>query len=214
MTQQCTEKPFPEKPYSQKTRPEILSVSTIAKTHIFEVQSVDLRFSNGEKRTYERLTPARKSSVMVIPIQGENMILVKEYAVGPERYELGFPKGMIDLCEEPVVSANRELQEEIGFAAKKLEFIRSLYHSPSHMYGLMHVFIAQDLYPSQLTGDEPEPLEIVYFPLRKIDKLLSDPTFSEARNLSALFLLRDYLNANGLNANGLKHSVEADLCSR
>lgn len=82
------------------------------------MQAVDLRFSNGEERTYERLTPNRRSSVMVIPIQNNELIFVKEYAVGSERYELGFPKGIVDAGEEPIESANRELQEEIGFGAK------------------------------------------------------------------------------------------------
>lgn len=177
-----------------KQLPEILSVSTIAKTKIFEVQSVDLRFSNGEERTYERLTPQRRSSVMVVPIHNNQLVFVKEYAVGPERYELTFPKGIVDAGEQPIESANRELQEEIGFAANKIEPLRSLYSGPSHMYGLMHVFVAQDLYPSSLEGDEPEPLEIVYYPLAKIDELLADPNFAEARNLSALYLLKDYLN--------------------
>lgn len=176
-----------------KQLPEILDVKVIAKTHIFEVQSVDLRFSNGVERTYERLTPQRRSSVMVIPIHKNQLIFVKEYAVGPERYELTFPKGIVDHGEEPIESANRELQEEIGFAAQKIEPLRPLYSGPSHMYGLMHLFIAQDLYPSRLEGDEPEPLEIVYYPLDKIDELLADPNFGESRNLSALFLLKEYL---------------------
>ncbi|WP_373777427.1 ADP compounds hydrolase NudE [Glaesserella sp.] len=180
---------------TNKTAPEILSISTIAKTRIFEVQSVDLRFSNGEQRTYERLTPQRRSSVMVIPIHHNQLIFVKEYAVGPERYELTFPKGIVDAGEQPVESANRELQEEIGFAARCIEPLRSLYSGPSHMYGLMHIFVAQDLYPSQLEGDEPEPLEIVYYPLDKIDELLSDPNFAESRNLSALFLLKNHLKS-------------------
>lgn len=176
-----------------KKLPDILDVKVIAKTNIFEVQSVDLRFSNGEERTYERLTQQRRSSVMVVPIHNNQLIFVKEYAVGPERYELTFPKGIVDSGEEPMEAANRELQEEIGFAARKIEPLRSLYSGPSHMYGLMHVFIAEDLYPSQLQGDEPEPLEIVYYPLDKIDELISDPNFGESRNLASLYLLKDYL---------------------
>lgn len=176
-----------------KQLPEILKIETLAKTRIFEVQAVDLRFSNGEERTYERLKPQGRSAVLVIPIQNNELIFIKEYAVGPERYELSFPKGIVDAGEDPIESANRELQEEIGFGAKKLDFLRSLYSGPSHMYGLMHVFVAQDLYPSQLEGDEPEPLEIVRYPLDKIDELLADSIFAEARNLSALFMLREYL---------------------
>lgn len=119
-----------------KRLPEIKFVSVIAKTAIFEVQAVDLRFSNGEERTYERLTPQRRSSVMVLPIHEGNLIFVREYAVGSERYELTFPKGIVDAGEEPIESANRELQEEIGFGARKIEPLRSLYSSPSHMFGL------------------------------------------------------------------------------
>lgn len=177
-----------------KQLPEILSVSTIAKTRIFELQAVDLRFSNGELRTYERHRPQRRSTVMVLPIHNDHLILVREYAVGPERYELTFPKGLVDQGEDPQESANRELQEEIGFAARKLTPLRAIYTAPSHMFGLMHLFVAEDLSPSQLQGDEPEPLEIVHYPLAKIDELLANPEFAESRNLSALFLLREHLN--------------------
>lgn len=180
---------------SEKTRPEVLAVDVIAKTRIFEIQSVDLRFSNGEERTYERLTPQRRATVMVVPIIGDNLVFVREYAVGPERYELTFPKGIVDPNESLMEAANRELQEEIGFAARKLRLLRSLYSGPSHGYGLMHVFVAEDLYPSVLEGDEPEPLEVVYYPLARIDELLANPDFSESRNLSALFLLREQLHA-------------------
>ncbi|WP_301099258.1 ADP compounds hydrolase NudE [Otariodibacter sp.] len=178
-----------------KKLPTILSVSTIAKTRLFEVQAVDLRFSNGEERTYERMTPQRRSSVMIVPIHNDQLVMIKEYAVGSERYELTFPKGLVDKGEEPIISANRELQEEVGFGANQMEFLRSLYSGPSHGYGLMHVFIAQDLYPSKLEGDEPEPLDVVYYPLSAIDDLLASSDFGESRNLSALFLLREYLNA-------------------
>lgn len=177
----------------ERQLPEILKVETVAKSRIFEVQAVDLRFSNGEERTFERLTPQKRSSVLILPIHGEELVMIREYAVGAERYELTFPKGIVDAGEEPAQAANRELQEEIGFGAKKLDFLRALYSGPSHMYGLMHVFVAQDLYPSQLEGDEPEPLEIVRIPLANLDRLLSDPTFAESRNLAALFMLREFL---------------------
>ena len=57
----------------------------------------------------------------------------------------------------------------------------------------MRILLAQDFYPSKLEGDEPEPLEMVRIPLAKIDDLLADPEFNEAKNLTALYLVRDYL---------------------
>ena len=65
--------------------------------------------------------PFNRDSVMVIAIDGEDLLLVREYAVGTEQYELGFVKGGMDMGETPEQSANRELQEEIGFGAKKMD---------------------------------------------------------------------------------------------
>lgn len=76
----------------KKQLPHILSLSTVAKSRLFEIQAVDLKFSNGIDRTYERFRPFNRDSVMVIAIDGENLLLVREYAVGTEQYELGFVK--------------------------------------------------------------------------------------------------------------------------
>ncbi len=176
--------------HTNRPLPEILDVRLAAETRIFQVQAVDLRFSNGEERTYERLTPARRPSVMVMPIENNELIMIREYAVGSERYELGCVKGLIDADETPIQAANRELQEEIGLAAREFTLLRQLYSSPSHMFGLMSVFVARDLYPSELVGDEPEPLEIVRVPLSQLDDLINDLHFGDARTLAALMLLQ------------------------
>lgn len=180
---------------SDQIRPEILAVRTVAQTAVFEIQSVDLRFSNGTQRTYERLTPARRPAVMVLPIENNELIMIREYAVGTERHELACVKGLIDAGEIAAQAANRELQEEIGHGANHLTFVRELYSSPSHMYSPMHVFIAQDLYPSVLQGDEPEPLQIVRLPLSDLDDLIGQSEMGDARVLSALMLLQRWLRS-------------------
>ena len=104
-----------------------------------------------------------------------------------------FVKGGMDTGETPEQSANRELQEEIGFGAKKWTFLRTMKINPQIMGHKMHVLLGEDLYPNQLEGDEPEPLEIVRYPLSQLDTLLVSDEFNEARNLTALYTLRDYL---------------------
>lgn len=178
-----------------KSLPKILSTRTVAKSRIFEIQAVDLAFSNGEERTYERFKPGFHQAVMMLPIDGDELILIREYSVGTERYELGFPKGGMDQGETPEQAADRELKEEIGLGANKLEFLRTIITNPSYMRSIMHIVIAEDFYPCQLEGDEPEPLEIVRYPLAKLDELIANPDFNEARNLTALYALRDYLKA-------------------
>ena len=181
-----------------KRLPQITKVSTLAKTRIFEIQAVDLTFSNKTERTYERLKPANRAAVMVLPIDGEDLLMVREYAVGTENYELGFCKGLMELGETPEQSANREMQEELGLAANKLIHLRSIYSNPTFMHSPMHILLAYDFYPSKLEGDEPEPLELVRMPLSQLDQLVSDPNFAEARNLVAIYTLRDYLKTHNI----------------
>lgn len=177
--------------HNHLVKPDILAVRTIAKTAVFEVQAVDLRFANGVERTYERLTPACRPSVMVLPIKNNQLTMIWEYAVGTERHELTTIKGLIDKGETPEEAASRELQEEIGYGAKQLTLLRVLYSSPSHMYSPMYVFLAQDLYPAKQQGDEPEPLVPSTFDLTQLDGLIAE--IGDARVLAALMLLQRYL---------------------
>ena len=178
---------------SKQTKPQILSTQIVTRSRLFCVERVNLRFSNGEQRQYERLKGGNRAAVMVLPIDGEDLLMIREYAVGSEKYELGFVKGAVELDESVEQGANRELQEEIGFAAREFFHLRSLYSSPGYSQNLLHVVVARDLYPSQLQGDEPEPLELVRVPLKQIDELLNDPAFGESRHLAALYQLRDFL---------------------
>ncbi|MEZ8635771.1 ADP compounds hydrolase NudE [Vibrio cyclitrophicus] len=182
---------------TKRTKPEILAQQTVAQSKLFSIESLDLRFSNGEERTYERMKPSGRNAVMMVPIteQGD-VLLVREYAAGTERYELGFPKGLIDPGEQPNEAAVRELKEEIGFGANKLTPLKEVILAPSYFSSKMTLFIAEELYPEKLEGDEPEPLDIVRWPLAQAEELLTHLDFCEARSITALLLTLRVLNNN------------------
>ncbi len=177
--------------------PKIHAIKTIAKTRLFCVESMDLEFSNGEKRTYERLKAGAQGAVMIVPVQNrDTLLLIREYAAGTERYELAFPKGLIDPGESPCEAANREMKEEVGYGANQLTTLKSLTLAPGYLSHLMHLILAQDLYPERLVGDEPEPIEVVAWPLAKLEELVEQEDFTEARSVAALYLARDYLKSS------------------
>ena len=49
-------------------KPKILNIQDIAQSKLFSIQSVDLEFSNGEKRVYERMRPAKREAVLIVPM--------------------------------------------------------------------------------------------------------------------------------------------------
>ena len=174
--------------------PIIHATRIIEQSRFMRAEQVDLEFSNGEKRTFERLMSSGLGAVIIVPMRDDDtVLLVREYAVGVDRYELGLPKGRLDRDETAEQGANRELKEEIGFGARSLHILTNLSVSPAYMTAMTHVVLARELYPERLLGDEPEPLEVVPWKLSELHRLLEHPEVSDGRSIAALFVAREYL---------------------
>lgn len=183
-----------------KTLPTINDRKIVAQSRLFRVEQVDLAFSNGETRTFERMAGSNRGAVMIVPMLNEHtLLLIREYAAGTHSYQLGFPKGLIDAGETPIEAANRELQEEAGYAARELHNIHSVSMAPTFFSASMDIVIARDLYPQSLPGDEPEPLEVIQWPLANAEQLLMREDFVEARCIAALFLAQKWLKEHTNN---------------
>jgi ADP-ribose diphosphatase len=170
------------------TKPKILARREVARSCLFLIEEIDLEFANGSRRTFERV-PGGADSVLIVPVlDNETLLLIREYGAGSDRYELGFPKGIVERGEDPLAAANREIQEEIGYAASDLRIIDRVSLVPGYIEHHSLILLAQGLYPSRLPGDEPEPVEVVPWRLSEIDALLAREDFDEARSIAALFL--------------------------
>ena len=158
------------------------------------VEILDLEFSNGERRHYRRVVAHGPGAVIVVAMPDpEHVLLVREYAAGMGRYELGPVKGAVDPGESLQQAANRELMEEAGFGARELVVIKALAQSPSYMTHVAHVVLARDLYAQRLVGDEPEELEVVRWPLAELGRLMHEDEASDGRAIAALFIVREWL---------------------
>jgi ADP-ribose diphosphatase len=161
---------------------------------LFKVERLDLEFSNGIKRTYERLHSRGLGAVIVVAMRdNDTVLLVNEYAAGLHHYELGLVKGRLEPGETVLEGAQRELMEEIGFGAYDMIELTALSLAPGYMTHVTHVVLARDLYPAKLKGDEPEELEVVPWLLSDLYNLVQQPNCTEGRSIAALYIARDYL---------------------
>ncbi len=178
--------------------PKICAIRPLAATRLFAVESVDLLYANGATVCFERLRGQGAGAVLVVPINAAGeVLLIREYACGTERYELGLPKGRIEIGEPVLDAANRELQEEAGFAARRLTQLRTLTSAPAYSGQVTHIVLAEDLYPSRLPGDEPEPIEVVPQRFDALDSLAFDENLTEARSIAALYLAQAFCQRRG-----------------
>ncbi len=174
-------------------KPTVLATRTVPASRMFRVEERDLRFSNGEERTFERLAPGRRDSVIVAALDTRGsepeVVLIREYAAGFHEYQLALPKGRVDAGESALEAANRELKEEAGCGARNLEQLKSISVAPGQMGYAVTAVLATDLFDERLPGDEPEPLEVVRWPLSDLRGLYARDDFTEGRSMAALHLL-------------------------
>ncbi len=182
--------------------PQVLDRRLVAQSRVFRIEQVDLLFANGVRRTFERI-PGGSDSVLILPLRDpQTLLLIREYGAGTDRYELGLPKGVVEPGEDTLAAANREIREEVGFAARDLRLLHRLSLVPGYIGHRTQVVLARDLYESPLPGDEPEPIEVVPWRLSDLDALLARDDFDEARCVAALLLLERYLRSEPPDARG------------
>lgn len=175
-------------------KPTIHQITTVAKSRLFTVEAIDLEFSNGVKTQYERIASSEPGAVLIIPILGDDILLIREYAGGTDRYELAFPKGKVEPNEDFMDAANREIMEEVGYESAKLTLLKRLSLAPGYMGHITNIILAEDLSEHREPGDEPEDIEVVPWKISEVDKLIERDDFSEGRSVAALFLLQNHLN--------------------
>ena len=185
-----------EKKPGAATLPKILDSHWREPGEMFKIQELQLEFSNGKRRTYYRMNPRGLGAVIIVPMQDEHTVLLaREYAAGLHKYEIGLPKGRLEKGESVLAGAQREMKEEIGFGAKRLEILTTLSLAPGYMTHITHIVLARDLYPEKLEGDEPEELEVIPWPIADLRTLTAREDCTEGRTIAALYIARDFMDA-------------------
>lgn len=176
-------------------KPQILSRRTVARSRLFQVEELELLFANGVRTRFERLVSSGRGAVLIVPmLDDDTVLLIREYAAGTQRYELGLPKGLVEHGEELLEAANREIMEEVGYGAHQLDYLTALTVAPGYLSHSTHVILARDLYPERRPGDEPEDIQVVPWKLSQLDQLIALDDCTEARSIAALYMARDQLS--------------------
>lgn len=128
--------------------------------------------------------------VAIVALDSEdNAILVRQFrhAVGKELLEI--PAGGIEHGEEPPEGALRELEEETGYVAGRMERIGGFYSSAGYSTEFLHLFLATELKQGLSHPQEDEIVEVVHVPLGKIRSLITSGEILDAKSIAGFFLL-------------------------
>lgn len=179
------------------TETKIVNRKEVFKGRAFNVEELQLTLPDGREQTYYLVD--HLDAVTILPIDREGMVyFVSQFRVGAEKSILELPAGVMDLGEEPLISAHRELQEEIGHDAGRMEKIGSFWMAPGYTTEFMHVFLASDLIEHKLPEDEDEFLSVVKIELGKALSMIKSGEIKDGKTISAFLLALPSLKEMGL----------------
>lgn len=164
----------------------IISTKLIYKGKIFEV-SLD-RIREGEIE-YEREIVSHHGSAVIVPIFADKTVaLVKQYRHAAGKYLWEIPAGSLDKDENPETGARRELEEEIGVTAGKLELLSAFYVSPGFLSEKMFVYLATELTETAQNLEADEMIEIEKFTFERAFEMIRTNEIEDAKTIIGLTL--------------------------
>jgi ADP-ribose pyrophosphatase len=169
-----------------KDLPKIINSQKVFDGRVFSV-TVDT-VSEG-KLTYQREVVHHHGSAVIIPVFDDGTVaLVRQYRHPAVRYLLEAPAGTLDNGERPEHGAARELQEELGLIAARLEKLSEFFVSPGFCEEKMWVYLATDLSEGKQLLDEDEILEIVRLPITDALEMITSGEIQDAKTIIGLML--------------------------
>ncbi len=162
---------------------------TVKKNYIYEGKILTLRCDDAQLpdgKPCKREIIEHSGGACVLYVKDEKVLLVRQYryAYGESIYEL--PAGKLEKGEDPAKAAARELEEEAGLRADKLQLLYLVYPTPGYTNEKLYVFEAVSATETQKCLDEGEFLDVEYLPLSTVEEMLKRGEIRDAKTIIAL----------------------------
>jgi ADP-ribose pyrophosphatase len=160
---------------------------TVKSEKIFEGKIINLRVDTVElknqKYAKREIVEHKGASAVIAINENDELILVKQYRKAVEEFLFELPAGKINVAEEPIECAFRELQEETGYEAKTLTKIYDIYSTPGFSNEKIYLFKAEGLTYTSTNFDEDEDIEIIAISKDKAKKMLETGQLIDSKTI-------------------------------
>jgi ADP-ribose diphosphatase len=171
---------------SKTEPPKILGSKEVFHGRVFSVTADSVL--EGDK-TYQREVVRHPGSAAILPVFEDGTVaLVRQYRHPAVRYLLEVCAGTLDDRERPEEAAARELEEELGLVAGKMELLSEFFVSPGYCEEKMWLYLATDLTETAQKLEEDEAVEVVRLPLSRALEMISDGEIEDAKTIIGLML--------------------------
>lgn len=170
---------------------------TMKTEKIYEGKILNLRIDMVElpdKKYSKREIVEHPGAVAIAALTDDNeIILVKQYRKAVEKELVEIPAGMLEIAEEPREAAVRELKEETGFSADKMEYICEFYTSPGFTNEKLYLFLATGLKAGESHPENDEYIDVLKFKLDNLVDMVWKGQILDSKTIIGAFAVSSYL---------------------
>lgn len=169
-----------------------LRETTTASERVFEGSLISVRVDEvtlPDGSASRREIVEHRGAVAAVPLTAEReVLLVRQWRHPASAALLEIPAGTREEGEEPLATLQRELIEEIGHRAERIELLAEVYVAPGYSTELIGLYLATGLEPADGEADADENIEVVRVPLQEAFRMCRDGELTDSKTVSALLL--------------------------
>lgn len=174
-----------------------LTEKTKSSTSIYKGRIISLRddvciLPNGKEA--HREVVEHPGAVAILAVKDDNIILVEQYRYPISKVTWEMPAGKLDKGELPDLCAARELKEETGMTASKMEYLFTYYTTPGFSDELMYLYFAEGLTEGQQNPDDDEFLNVISIPFKDALAAIGTEKICDSKTILALLWYQNRIN--------------------
>ena len=146
---------------------------------------------NGEEAVREYLTHPGAVAIVAILDDGR-VLLERQYRYPIAKACIEIPAGKLEIGEDHLLCAKRELEEETGYTAKKWSYIRRIHPVISYSTELIDIYLAEDLIPGKSHLDDEEFLDVFAAPIEQLIGWVEDGEITDVKTTISAYWLERY----------------------
>jgi len=187
-----TEKSFKDLPAGDShLREERISGEDIYGGIFLKMKRDKISLPNGEEAVREYLTHPGAVAIVAILDDGR-VLLERQYRYPIAKACIEIPAGKLEIGEDHLLCAKRELEEETGYTAKKWSYIRRIHPVISYSTELIDIYLAEDLVPGKSHLDDEEFLDVFAAPLEQLIGWVEDGEITDVKTTISAYWLDRY----------------------
>ena len=187
-----TEKTFEDLPAGdQHLREERISGEDIYGGIFLQMKRDTVSLPDGQEATREYLT--HPGAVAIVAVLDDGRILLeRQYRYPIAKACIEIPAGKLEVGEDHLLCAQRELEEETGYTAKKWSYIRRIHPVISYSTELIDIYLAEDLVPGKSHLDDEEFLDVFAAPLERLISWVEEGEITDVKTTISAYWLDRY----------------------